>query len=259
MNNDYFKQAELALAAYSNLDSDMLSSEYRDALQDSGKGLSSFQATKFASTYRVVDQFNDPGTGLSATIFADIGSGKIFLAVRGTEADDIRDFATGVFDIMLFGSTQLHPQYSSLKAKVAEWLSNGTLPPVFTVTGHSMGGFLAVGLVDDPVFAANVSHAYLYNAPGMGGIVGSFADMLLGFMGLSPTGDSTKISNIEAATGISPTAGLGFDAAPPVDIIIEDQTQISGSPPSKNYSVNAFGNTEQNISQSYSSAWRLAA
>jgi hypothetical protein len=231
MNNDYFKQAELALAAYSNLDSDMLSSEYRDALQDSGKGLSSFQATKFASTYRVVDQFNDPGTGLSATIFADIGSGKIFLAVRGTEADDIRDFATGVFDIMLFGSTQLHPQYSSLKAKVAEWLSNGTLPPVFTVTGHSMGGFLAVGLVDDPDFAANVSHAYLYNAPGMGGFAGPFINTVLDWMGLAPIYDQSKISNIIASAGISPIAGLGFDVAPSIDIIIEDRTASDISAP----------------------------
>jgi hypothetical protein len=96
-----------------------------------------------------------------------------------------------------------------------------------------LGGFLAMGLANDPVFAANVSHAYLYNAPGMGGIVGSFADMLLGFTGLSPTGDSTKISNIE------------------------DQTQISGSLPSKSYSqqtFDTFGNTLQN----YSSTWRLA-
>lgn len=97
-----------------------------------------------------------------------------------------------------------------------------------------------MGLANDSDFAANVSHAYLYNAPGMGGIVGSFANTLLGFMGLSPTGDSSKISNIEAATGTKPVAGLGFDAAAPIDIIIEDQTQISGSPVSKNHSQQAL-------------------
>jgi len=260
MNNDYFKQAELALGTYSNLNSDMSLNEYQDALQDSGKGLSSYQAKNFATTYRVVTQHTD-ATGLSATIFSNDATGEAFLSIRGTEITDPSDLFAGL-SLATFGTTILQPQYVSLKTQVQAWLSDGTLPQTFSVTGHSLGGFLAMGLANDPVFAANVSHAYLYNAPGMGGIVGSFADMLLGFMGLSPTGDSTKISNIEAATGISPIAGLGFDAAPPVDILIEDQTQISGSPPSKNHSQQAFdacSNTQQNLSQNYSFAWRLAA
>ena len=231
MSEEFFKHAELSLATYADL---VTGVDIKDELKIAG--FSDIQADAFVFKYRIVDQqFNENATGLSATIFADKVSGETFLAVRGTEPTDIRDFATGIFDIMLFGSTQLHPQYNSLKAKVTEWLGSGALPPTFTVTGHSMGGFLAIGLVDDPAFASHVSHAYLYNAPGMGGIVGSFADTLLGFMGISSSGDTTKISNIEAATGISPIAGLGFDAAPPIDIIIEDQTQISGSPPSKNH------------------------
>jgi hypothetical protein len=225
---DYFKQAELALAAYAK---ELIPGVAPELSKLEAADFSTNQAPAFANTYRVVDQFNDNATGLSATIFADIGSGKIFLAVRGTEADDIRDFATGVFDIMLFGSTQLHPQYSSLKAKVAEWLSNGTLSPVFTVTGHSMGGFLAVGLVDDPDFAANVSHAYLYNAPGMGGFAGPFINTVLDWMGLAPIYDQSKISNIIASAGISPIAGLGFDVAPSIDIIIEDRTASDISAP----------------------------
>ncbi|MDE2389551.1 MAG: hypothetical protein KGN35_10835, partial [Betaproteobacteria bacterium] len=221
---------------------------------------STVQANYFIQNYRVVTQLpNTPG--LSATIFSNDATGETFLAIRGTEITDPSDLFVGL-SLATFGTTVLQPQYASLKTQVQAWLSDGTLPQTFTVTGHSLGGFLAMGLANDPVFAANVSHAYLYNAPGMGGIVGSFADMLLGFMGLSSTGDFTKISIIEAATGASPIAGLGFDAAPPVDIIIEDQTQISGSSPSKNHSqqtFDTFGNAQQNISQNYSSAWRLAA
>jgi len=155
---DYFKQAELALAAYAkSLETG------RPAIENlQNAEFSNIQARTFADSYNVVDQFNDTATGLSATVFTDTDN-NTFLAVRGTELTDIRDFATGVFDIMLFGSTQLHPQYNSLKTKVAEWLGTGTLSPTFTVTGHSMGGFLAAGLVDDPDFASNVSHAYLYN------------------------------------------------------------------------------------------------
>ena len=139
---------------------------------------------------------------------------------------------------MLFGSMQLYPQYNSLKTKVTEWLGNGTLSPTFTVTGHSMGGFLATGLVNDPDFASNVSHAYLYNTPGLGGFLGPSINTVLGRINFAEAYDQSKISNIEAATGVSPILGLDFDAAPPIDIIIEDQmaSNISDSTSARNHS-----------------------
>ncbi|GKS69955.1 hypothetical protein W03_19590 [Nitrosomonas sp. PY1] len=231
---DYFKQAELALATYASL-----LTEIPDPDELKRVDFSDSQATNFSNTYRVVTQYNDPAIGLSATVFADNVTEETFLAIRGTEITDPGDIFAGL-PIAIFGTTVLQPQYASLKTQVQAWLSDGTLKPTFTVTGHSLGGFLATGLVDDPAFASHISHAYLYNAPGTGGIVGSFADTLLGFMGLSPLGDSSKISNIEAAIGANPIAGLGFNAAPPIDIIIENQTQISGSPPSKNHSQQAL-------------------
>lgn len=256
---EYFKQAELSLAAYAK---NLISGGAPELAKLEAAEFSTTQAEAFILKYRVVTQHTD-ATGLSATVFADNVTGETFLAVRGTELTDIRDFATGVFDIMLFGSTQLHPQYDSLKAKVTEWLGNGTLPPAFTVTGHSMGGFLAAGLVDDPAFASHVSHAYLYNAPGMGGFAGPFINTVLDWMGLAPVYDQSKISNIEAAIGANPIAGLGFDAAPPIGIIIEDQIQISGSPPSKNHSqqalIDASGTAEDSISRSDTPEWRFAA
>lgn len=232
--SECFKQAELALAAYANFTLDIpTQAELRDA------DFSTIQANIFASTYRIADhQYNDPITGLSATVFVDKVSGETFLSLRGTEINDVRDFATGVFDIMLFGNTILHPQYLSLRAKVTEWLNNGTLSPTFTVTGHSMGGFLAIGLADDPLFTNNVSHTYLFNAPGLGGFTGPFINTVLEWMGLAPVYDQSKISNIIAATGISPIAGLGFDVAPPIDIMIEDQmaADISDPPGARNHS-----------------------
>lgn len=105
---EYFKQAELALASYAQnlISGDPSEFELKKA------ELSANQARTFAETYHVVAQYTDV-TGLSATVFADSDK-NTFLAVRGTELTDIRDFATGVFDIMLFGSTQLHPQYNSV-------------------------------------------------------------------------------------------------------------------------------------------------
>ncbi|QOJ23455.1 MAG: hypothetical protein HRU78_07130 [Gammaproteobacteria bacterium] len=84
----------------------------------------------------------------------------------------------------------------------------------------------------------NVSHAYLFNAPGLGGFTGPFINTVLDWMGLTPTYDQSKISNIVAATGISPIAGLGFDVAPPIDIVIEDQMalDITDPPGARNHS-----------------------
>ena len=86
--NRYFKQAELALAAYSTLSSDMLIDKYREALVDGGKGLSFSQAEFFADTYRVVDQHTD-ATGLSVTVFADNNTGETFLAIFGSADNDL--------------------------------------------------------------------------------------------------------------------------------------------------------------------------
>ena len=239
MNNRYFIQSELALAAYSNLYPDMPQSEYLASLQDSGRGLSPLQSDLFTFTYRVVDRYFD-ATGLSATVFANDEAGEIFLAIRGTEEDDLRDILTDLINIIWLGSTTLQPQFISLKLKVSEWLEKGILPQNFTVTGHSLGGFLATGLVADPLFANHVSHAYLFNTPGVGGFSGppAMAYAILDFFGLAPIYDQSKISNIIASTGISPIAGLGFDVAPPIDIIIEDQTasDISNPPSAFNHS-----------------------
>ena len=105
---EYYKQAELALAVYGNFATNEPTRQELVVAE-----FSETQADAFILKYRIVAQFNDAATGLSATVFADSDK-NTFLAVRGTELTDIRDFATGVFDIMLFGSTQLHPQYNSV-------------------------------------------------------------------------------------------------------------------------------------------------
>jgi len=238
---EYLKQAELALAAYADFTSNILTqAELKDA------DFSTSQARQFADTYRVVTQYTD-ATSLSATVFADKDSQKAFLAIRGTEKDDLRDKLTDLINIAWLGDTALQPQYISLKFKVAEWIGNGVLPSNFTVTGHSLGGFLAAGLVAEPVFANHISHAYLFNAPGVGGFTGSHAAAyaILNFLGISSLYDQSKISNIEAATGISPISGLGFDVAPPIDIVIEDQmaSDISDPPDARNHSQQVLTDT----------------
>lgn len=51
---EYYKQAELALAAYSTLYSGISGDAYTKALKDDGKAMSSAQASAFAAKWNVV-------------------------------------------------------------------------------------------------------------------------------------------------------------------------------------------------------------
>lgn len=85
--NDYFQQAELALAAYAiNLTAGV---PRKGALTDAG--MSDAQATQFAATYTVVAQYSD-ATGVSATVFAD-ATGHTYLAIRGESRGQVLPFA----------------------------------------------------------------------------------------------------------------------------------------------------------------------
>jgi hypothetical protein len=170
MNNviAYFEQAELAFAAYSNLTPSMTEAAYRLALVDDGNGMSPAQAASFASKWQVIDQYthseevpvyDDGGNitsyttrsnGLSVTVFEEVATGKRHVAIRGTEFTDIGDL-TADGGITLHGVPQLSDQYQSLKSRIEAWQASGVLPGTeqpgtFTITGHSLGGWLAQGL-----------------------------------------------------------------------------------------------------------------
>ena len=57
-------------------------SQYVDALIN-GAEMSQKQAEVFANTYTVVDQYTDPGSEFSATVFRG-ATGKIFFAICGS-------------------------------------------------------------------------------------------------------------------------------------------------------------------------------
>lgn len=240
---DYFSQAQLALAAYANLQG---GNPNTVALQDGGMSL--LQANRFASEWTVVTQFKHSEThtyvdetgstivttssnGLSATVFQD-KSGKRYLAVRGT--DDLNDVWTDITDVAILGTPARQAQYAMLKEKVSGWIRDGVLPANFSVTGHSLGGFLAGALLVD--FPTAIEHAYLYNAPGVGGLVASLR-LLLGLEN-DPSIGLSKVSNLRADAGISPIAGLGLAWGTPIPIAIENQlaSDVIGAPAARNHS-----------------------
>jgi len=136
MDQEYFRQAELALAAYANL---LPGVNVKDELKITD--FSDVQADAFVFKYRVITQHTD-ATGLSVTVFksTDTENPQTFLAILGTETNDSGDIFAGL-SIAIFGATVMQPQYASLKAQVQSCLSDGTLSQTFTVTGHKLGGY----------------------------------------------------------------------------------------------------------------------
>ncbi|MBU1236748.1 MAG: hypothetical protein KJ634_12125 [Gammaproteobacteria bacterium] len=166
--SEYFQQAELSLAAYAQLSSGMSPVALAVAVQQDGKGLSPKQAEEFAKTWRVVDQYTPTETvtttdeygnetqitvsnGLSVTLFKNVETHERYVAVRGTEVDDAGDLWTDFVDIALLGTPERQAQYAALKARLDEWLTepDRLQGQTFTVTGHSLGGFLAGALLVD--------------------------------------------------------------------------------------------------------------
>ncbi|GJL76215.1 MAG: hypothetical protein NMNS02_23210 [Nitrosomonas sp.] len=59
-----------------------------------------------------------------------------------------------------------------------EWLDTGVLPQSFTVTGHSLGGFLATDLTVDAQFANNITCVSVQHLGAGWGIFGDLTYMM---------------------------------------------------------------------------------
>jgi hypothetical protein len=206
-------QSELALAAYANLPSGILDDAYEDALI--AAGMSQLQAEEFARNWKIVDQYTDFETGASATVFQNKADGKTYLAVRGTELD-MGDFSADYL-LSVGVSNRLNPQYTVLKSQMATWLANGTLTGGFTITGHSLGGYLAVAIKES--FPSAVD-AYLYNAPGSGGLIGNILDLMFDLYSQESPGYD-GIWNVKASEGLSLITGLGGQPSSSLAVQIE--------------------------------------
>lgn len=117
---DYFNQSSLAFAAYADLS--RATSTYSLALQ--AADMSETQANHFLHDWQVVDQFTDPSSGVSATIFQKTTGEPMYLAIRGTQpsANDLA--ADGLLAVGLPAS--LNPQFAALKAQIDNWRNDPT-------------------------------------------------------------------------------------------------------------------------------------
>lgn len=123
----------------------------------------------------------------------------------------------------LAGSTTLNPQYIALRNYINQLSADPNLlgSENFTVTGHSLGGFLAQGLMTDSEFKDRIDKVYTYNAPGFGGAAGSILEALGVPNPLIDSASAAKVTNLVASNGLSPIAGLGDHIGQVLSIFIE--------------------------------------
>ena len=208
----YYTYAELSLASYANLAPGV---DPVPALTDSAVGMSSAQADQFSRQWTVIAQYTDAASGLSVTVFAPTSDPNArYLAIRGTEPSASDLTAGGLLALGL--PAALNPQYVALKARIDEWLLDPAILQgrTFSVTGHSLGGYLAAAV--EQQYGSAVSATYLYNAPGVLGPIGNILS-LFGLTGV-PT---ANVWNIRGNDGISVIAGLGSAIGIRVDVLTE--------------------------------------
>jgi hypothetical protein len=203
--NTYFEYAQLSLAAYANLILDMNTNrtDYIDALKSAG--FTDSLASEFVTNYSIAaETFIDSTSGLSATLFQRNGSAEKILAIRGTVLPELGGLiADGL--IVVGEAASLNPQYMALELFYLQLIQQGKLRPndVVTVTGHSLGGYLAQAFTVD--HAVNVAHTYTYNTPGTGGII---VDALQRLGVGDTTIPSSLVTNISVRMGSPPPQNL---------------------------------------------------
>ena len=210
-----YAQSLLSFASYADLQKGMTLSEVSDALIKQAK-MSETQAADFAAHWSVVDTYADV-SGVAATVFQENATGERYLAIRGTTptAGDLS--ADGILAAGL--PSYLNPQFVGLQAQVETWLGDGTLPAGSTVTGHSLGGYLAAAV--GTWNSGQLGEVYTYNAPGLGGFTGNVFDYFRDTFGLSDGALVSGITNVRGTAGLSVISGLGSQLAPPLFIETE--------------------------------------
>ena len=211
--NDYLIHAELAQTAYGTLSEGVI---VPILLTGENVEMSSSQAAEFTKIWKVLVQYIDPLTGVSATVFESKDGGK-YLAIRGTELEGKDLLADGILASAL--PSIINPQYSMLQFKLNAWLNDPNVlqGQNFTVTGHSLGGYLAAAVKQN---FPQVTGAYLFNAPGVGGLMGNLADAISNAVGLS-TINENNIWNIRGSEGFPIIAGLGHQLGSSISIQTE--------------------------------------
>jgi hypothetical protein len=210
--NNYASQSELAWAAYASLQiGDMTRSQLTDSNTAS---MSDALADSLIARYRVIDILNDPTSGAYAVVFEDKTTGARTLAVRGT-SPSVTDIAADTY-LLVGVPSNLNPQYQALEAKVVQWQSAGVINSSTTLTGHSLGGYLATALKSTTPAALGAT--YTFNAPGLGSVFGTATQFFQNTFGVAVF--ASDVYDVRGTQGLSFIGGLGqhWGTSVPVEI-----------------------------------------
>ncbi|HFB66298.1 MAG TPA: hypothetical protein ENJ60_12240, partial [Aeromonadales bacterium] len=123
-------------------------------------------------------------------------------------------------------------QYNDLKTFLQNNAAQITGP--LTVTGHSLGGHLAMKLglniASEPGLQnISIEHTYTYNAPGIGKPIGGgiLSNALETFLNASGTQANNNITNLYGTAGLEVTTGLGTVYGNTIPLFIDDNGWIS--------------------------------
>ena len=252
MTKTYFDGSSLAQAAYAPLDPGLNGTQaYVDVLVEEAD-MAAVQAVEVATRFRIIDQQPNTFLGFSATVFEQ--AGQYVLAIRGSEniftPSGLVDWGhadlahIGNYGIALGQAIDLFNYYQLLTARQGERVfrfgydyatdtvgvsssiaqSDGALVGKdFAVTGHSLGGHLAIAL--SRLVPDRVTSVYTYNAPG-------FDSTILGTPAPGSDEFFSKLRQAQiAATGASSIAS-SFDPGKITNLaVLEDVVHRIGSVP----------------------------
>ncbi|MBY0475858.1 MAG: hypothetical protein K2Q13_12540 [Nitrosomonas sp.] len=121
MNNvsTYHLQAVFSQAAYGTFSGRRIRTI---ELTENDVSISASQAAIFTENWQVADQYTDPITGVSATVFEAKEGGTKYLAIRGTEFAVSDLFIDGVLSSAI--PPILNPQFIALKLQIDAWLND---------------------------------------------------------------------------------------------------------------------------------------
>ncbi|MHB1198401.1 MAG: putative Ig domain-containing protein [Polaromonas sp.] len=211
--NNYASQSELAWAAYANL---QIGEIFASQLTDKNTAdIQQALADSLAARYLVVDILNDTASGAYAVVFEDKATGARTLAIRGT-TPSVADIAADTY-LLIGVPSNLNPQYQALQAKVSQWQIAGVINASTTLTGHSLGGYLATALKSTTPAALGAT--YTYNAPGLGSVFGTATQFYQETFGVAAF--ASGVYDVRGTQGLSFIGGLGQHWGAPVPVEIE--------------------------------------
>ncbi|MCI0400833.1 MAG: putative Ig domain-containing protein [Gammaproteobacteria bacterium] len=195
-------------------------------LKEVDRGFTDSQANQFFDRYTLIDHKQNTPDGFSGTLFFDTVLEKEILTIRGTEpgVDFFEDTVLALTGKAIF-------QFRDLKEFIDDLKKDGHLKDPINVTGHSVGGHLAVLMARDSDTSNLVDHVFTYNGPGVGlGTVGGFfIEAVERFLNVNFGIADDRITNLFSTAGFEAAANLGLTVGETLPIFTENRGGLFGA------------------------------